>query len=91
MFPSKQVGIGAALEHVLKHGNGIAWRLGWNGKNQWIRVWEGDSMKDGEKLRVFALHNTQGKMQLGWVPSQGDMFADDWVTDFVISAKGEIE
>lgn len=25
-----------------------------------------------------ALFNAQGKWQPGWVPSQGDLFADDW-------------
>lgn len=26
----------------------------------------------------FALLNAQGKWQPGWVPSTGDLFADDW-------------
>ncbi|WP_337588365.1 DUF2829 domain-containing protein [Paenibacillus gorillae] len=26
-----------------------------------------------------ALFNAQGKWQPGWVPSQGDLFAEDWV------------
>ena len=26
----------------------------------------------------FALKNAQGKWQPGWLPSQGDLFADDW-------------
>ena len=25
-----------------------------------------------------ALYNVQGKWQPGWLPSQGDLFADDW-------------
>lgn len=27
----------------------------------------------------FALFNAQGKWQPGWVPSQGDLFAEDWM------------
>lgn len=27
----------------------------------------------------FALFNAQGRWQHGWVPSQGDLFAEDWV------------
>ena len=27
----------------------------------------------------FALFNAQGKWQPGWVPSTGDLFAEDWV------------
>lgn len=26
----------------------------------------------------LTLYNAQGNMQPGWVPSQGDLFADDW-------------
>lgn len=27
----------------------------------------------------FALFNAQGKWQPGWVPSTGDLFAEDWI------------
>jgi len=27
----------------------------------------------------FALFNAQGKWQPGWLPSQGDLFASDWI------------
>ena len=27
----------------------------------------------------FALYNAQGKWQPGWVPSTGDLLADDWI------------
>lgn len=27
----------------------------------------------------FALFNAQGKWQPGWLPSQGDLFAEDWI------------
>lgn len=73
---------GIALEQV-KQGKKIA-RIGWNGKGQYVffeESWEeqplnGNPIKFGSFL---GLHNAQGGKQYGWVPSQGDLFADDWV------------
>ncbi|EOC0210483.1 DUF2829 domain-containing protein [Cronobacter dublinensis] len=38
----------------------------------------------GEELTIAAhldLKNAQGVMQPGWVPSQGDLFAEDWLAE----------
>lgn len=34
--------------------------------------------KDVEFSSSYTLYNAQGKMQPGWVPSQGDLNATDW-------------
>ena len=59
-------------------------RTGWNGKNQYVTIIKaGNAMytKNGESAPMqdcLGLRNAQGLMQPGWVPSQGDLFADDW-------------
>lgn len=82
---------GEALEAV-KSGAKIA-RSGWNGANQFVIKAGGYSVdearpgSDYERAGITGtftiaphldLKNAQGVMQPGWVPSQGDLFADDW-------------
>lgn len=63
----------------VKEGKKIT-RSGWNGANQFI-------FKVGDKIDTvgqycfapyLVLKNAQGIIQPGWIPSQGDLFADDW-------------
>ena len=81
---------GQALEAV-KSGSKIA-RYGWNGANQFVIKAGGytvDEARPGSDCAgikwqfTIAPHldimNAQGIMQPGWVPSQGDLFAEDWV------------
>ena len=83
---------GKALEAV-KSGSKIA-RSGWNGANQFVlkaggyTVQEARPGSDYERAGIkgeltiaphLDLKNAQGIMQPGWVPSQGDLFAEDWV------------
>lgn len=80
---------GQALEAV-KNGSRIA-RSGWNGAGQWVIKIPGEHLAKsagygfGECMGEFtfagvlALKNAQNIMQPGWVPSQGDLFAEDWV------------
>ena len=79
---------GLAVEAV-KKGKKIA-RAGWNGKGQYVILIPGDHLARsagygfGEAIgefsfgSVMALKNAQNIMQPGWVPSQGDVLADDW-------------
>ena len=64
-------------------------RLGWNGKDQYIELATNVSYKnpDGEIVNVdyevignmaIAFHGTSG-VQLGWLASQADMLAEDWI------------
>ena len=71
-----------AIMNVLRHGK-KAKRLGWNGKDQYIERGEaryremgGREYLSGGEAIVF--HGTSG-VQVGWLASQGDMLADDWV------------
>ncbi|MDC9598323.1 DUF2829 domain-containing protein [Xenorhabdus anantnagensis] len=72
-----------ALEAV-KAGKFIH-RAGWNGANQFIaRIYAGNAAyRKGAIIAdmqdCLGLKNTQGTMQPGWAPSQGDLFAEDWV------------
>lgn len=77
---------GKAIE-ALKEGKGVA-RKGWNGKNIHIYLEEGSSFKIGEgiykgKIRVtepvICMFNSKGTHQPGWLASQSDILADDWV------------
>lgn len=84
---SGEMTFGHALE-ALKHGEKVA-RTGWNGKNQYIQLATCISYKttDGEIInaeheaignKAIAFVGTSG-VQLGWLASQADMLADDWM------------
>ncbi len=78
---------GEALE-ALKQGKKVA-RKGWNGKKQYIELATAISYvsADGESVncnhdaignKAIAFIGTSG-VQMGWLASQADMLADDWV------------
>ena len=78
---------GEAIEKA-KEGERIA-REGWNGKNQYIELATCISYKnsrgeivncDHEAIgnKAFAFVGTSG-VQMGWLASQADMLATDWV------------
>lgn len=74
----------------LKDGKRAA-RAGWNGKGQFVVLIPGANLDrsaavglgaDIENLSfddVLALKNAGGDLVCGWVPSTGDLMADDWV------------
>lgn len=78
---------GLAIE-AAKLGYRIA-RRGWNGKNQYVELASAISYKAPAGEIVNADHAAIGDMalafvgtsgvQLGWLASQADMLADDWV------------
>ena len=72
----------------LKAGQKVA-RKGWNGKKQYIQLATGISYSspDGEIVncehdaignKAIAFVGTSG-VQMGWLASQADMLADDWI------------
>lgn len=78
---------GLAIE-AMKKGKRVK-RKGWNGKNQYIQLAVGISYKsaDGEIVncehdaignQAIAFVGTSG-VQMGWLASQADMLAEDWV------------
>lgn len=80
-------GFGDAIKY-LKRGMKVK-RKGWNGKNQHIELATGISYKsaDGEIVncehdaignQAIAFVGTSG-VQMGWLASQADMLAEDWV------------
>lgn len=78
---------GGALE-LLKMGFKVA-RKGWNGKNQYIELATGISYKNVSGHIVNCEHDSIGNnaiafvgtsgVQMGWLASQADMLASDWV------------
>ena len=78
---------GEAIGYV-KRGYRVA-RKGWNGKKQYIQLASGISYKTPEGNVVNCEHDAIGNMaiafvgtsgvQMGWLASQADMLADDWV------------
>ena len=58
-------------------------RAGWNGKGMWLCVIKpGNAMCNGFDMQpCIGLKTVDSKMQPGWVPSQQDMIAMDWVSD----------
>lgn len=78
---------GEAIKYM-KRGMRVA-RKGWNGKKQYIQLATGISYKtaDGEIVncehdaignKAIAFVGTSG-VQMGWLASQADMLAEDWV------------
>ena len=78
---------GEAIKH-LKRGMKVA-RKGWNGKNQYIQLATAISYKSPDGEIVNCNHDAIGNMaiafigtsgvQMGWLASQADMLAEDWV------------
>lgn len=78
---------GQALE-AIKKGKKAA-RGGWNGKNQYIEIADSISYKNAAGQTVNAEHEAIGNkaiafvgtsgIQLGWLASQADMLAEDWI------------
>lgn len=75
--------------HKLKAGQKVA-RKGWNGKKQYIQLATGISYvsADGELVncehdaignKAIAFVGTSG-VQIGWLASQADMLAEDWIS-----------
>lgn len=74
---------------LIKQGKKVA-RKGWNGKNQYIELATNVGYKtaDGEIInaehkdignKAIAFVGTSG-VQLGWLASQADILAEDWIT-----------
>ena len=77
---------GKALE-ALKFGNKVA-RSGWNGKGMFLFLVKPVEIEykkalptkydSIEHLESIAMKTADDKIQMGWIPSQLDMFAKDW-------------
>ncbi len=78
---------GEAIKY-LKRGLKVK-RKGWNGKKQYIQLATGISYKDAEGVIVNCNHDAIGNnaiafvgtsgVQMGWLASQADMLAEDWI------------
>ena len=78
---------GEAIKY-LKRGMKVA-RKGWNGKKQYIQLASGISDKTADNQIVNCEHDAIGNkavafvrtsgVQMGWLASQADMLAEDWV------------
>lgn len=74
--------------NAMKDGKRVS-RAGWNGKNQYIELASNISYTNSCGEVVNANHDAIGNqavafvgtsgVQLGWLASQADMLADDWV------------
>lgn len=79
--------IGLAIE-MLKRGHKVC-RTGWDGTDQFVYLVKGDKLASalsygfGEYVGeptfrdMFVLRNTQNEL-CAWVPSMGDLMAEDW-------------
>ena len=78
---------GQALE-AMKGGKKVA-RAGWNGKNQYIELATNNSYVNASRQIINCEHDAIGNkaiafvgtsgVQMGWLASQADMLAEDWV------------
>lgn len=69
-----------ALDKLINRSCNRICRSGWNGKNQYVTIlrmsYYGETTSPMQDC--LGIRNAQGLMQPGWVPSQGDIFANDW-------------
>ena len=73
---------------AVKRGAKIS-RCGWNGKEQWVELAKCISYVNSRGELINADHNDIGDkalafvgtrgVQIGWLASQADMLADDWL------------
>ena len=85
--PTDAMSFGLAIE-AAKKGKRIA-RKGWNGKGQYVELATAISYTSPIGAVVNAEHNAIGNqalafvgtsgVQMGWLASQADMLADDWM------------
>ena len=78
---------GQAIE-IMKDGGKVS-RSGWNGKRQYIELAKNISYVNAQGEVINAGHDAIGNkavafvgtsgVQLGWLASQADMLAEDWV------------
>ena len=78
---------GDAIE-AMRNGERVA-REGWNGKNQYIELASNISYTNSKEEVINANHDAIGNqavafvgtsgVQLGWLASQADMLAEDWI------------
>ena len=78
---------GKAIQY-LKEGKRLQ-RKGWNGKNQYIELATNISYENSNDEIINAEHDAIGNkaiafvgtsgVQIGWLASQADMLAEDWV------------
>lgn len=78
---------GQAIE-TLKQGKKVA-RAGWNGKNQYVELATSISYKNANGEIINCEHEAIGNnalafvgtsgVQMGWLASQADMLAEDWI------------
>ena len=78
---------GEAIQ-LMKEGKKVK-REGWNGKNQYIELATNISYKNPTGEIINAEHDAIGNkaiafvgtsgVQLGWLASQADMLAEDWI------------
>ena len=60
---------------ILKRGGRVQ-RKGWNGKD--MRIWLDKHIGPGQ-LPCFVMLTAEGAHQPGWLASQADMLAEDWI------------
>ena len=86
--PTDGMNFGLAIE-AMKNGERVA-RKGWNGKDMYVFLaYEADFVTDAdisafdqlevEVADMLIMKTAQNTFQPGWLASQADMLADDWV------------
>lgn len=81
----REMDFGAAIK-VLKAGGRVA-RAGWNGKGMWlVLIHPGNAMHTSsagafDMQPCIGMKTAQGTMQPGWLASQADMLAEDWMDE----------
>jgi len=84
MVTQEAFGFGRAIEE-LKRGDRVA-RTGWNGKNMWLILVNGDEwgteaykMFNATHKLPFIAMKTADRGFVPWLASQTDVLADDWI------------
>jgi hypothetical protein len=65
----------SGILYAIKAGKRVS-RIGWNGKDQWLIKIE-QSIFDSDSIWIGI--KTTNDQFFPWTPSQGDLFAEDWI------------
>lgn len=75
---------------ILKR-DGEVYREGWNGKGMFIFMLDFSHPNRAHRLKpCIAMFTAQGEVQPGWLASQADILAEDWIEKRPSMLKGDL-
>lgn len=81
---------GTALRATVTHQARIS-RDGWNGVGMWVAYEPGEETpspeRDTDRFEPCLMIRTVDRSYVPWLPSQSDLFAEDWVVSVYVTGR----